>query len=65
MGFHFRNAAGDYHSIDIRFQDKTALYFVIEPGFTVYTEYCDWKSGNLRSIKTWPFIRSLGLSTSA
>ena len=54
------HTAGDYHAIDIRFQDKTTLHFVIEPGFTVYTEYCDWESSNLRSIKTWPFIRSQG-----
>jgi hypothetical protein len=50
--------AGEYHSIDVRFQDKTALHFVIDPGFTLETEYADWKSGNWRPIKRWPLIRS-------
>jgi hypothetical protein len=50
--------AGDYHAIDVRFQDKTALHFVIDPGFTLDTEYCDWKTGDLRRIKRWPLIHS-------
>jgi hypothetical protein len=50
--------AGEYHSIDVRFQDKTAMHFVIEPGFTLETEYADWKTGNWRRIKRWPLIRS-------
>jgi len=50
--------AGDYHSICIRFQDKTALQLVIDPGFDLDTEYADWKTGNWRSIKRWPLIRS-------
>jgi len=49
---------GEYHSIDVRFQDKTTLHFVIEPGFTLETEYADWKTGNWRPIKRWPLIRS-------
>ena len=50
--------AGGYHSIDVRFQDKTALHFSIEPGFILETEYADWKSGDWRPIKRWPLIRS-------
>jgi hypothetical protein len=50
--------AGEYHSIDVRFQDKTALHFVIVPGFIMETEYADWKTGNWRPIKRWPLIRS-------
>ena len=50
--------SGEYHSFDIRFQDKTAMHFVIEPGFTVEPEYSDWKTGNWRRIKRWPLIRS-------
>jgi hypothetical protein len=50
--------AGEYHSIDVRFQDKTVMHFVIEPGFTVEPEYSDWKTGNYRPIKRWPLIRS-------
>ena len=50
--------AGEYHSITVRFEDKTALHFVIDPGFILETEYADWKTGNWRPIKRWPLIRS-------
>jgi hypothetical protein len=43
------------------FQDKTALHFVIDPGFTLETGYADWKTGNWRRIKLWPLIRSRSL----
>ena len=50
--------AGESHSIEVRFQDKTALHFVIDPGFILETEYADWKTGNWRPIKRWPPIHS-------
>jgi len=50
--------AGEYHAIGVRFQDKTALHFVIDPGFTLETEHADWKTGNWRPIKRWPLIHS-------
>ena len=50
--------AGEYHAIDVRFQDKTVLHFVIDPGFILETEYSDWKTGNWRPIKRWPLIHS-------
>jgi hypothetical protein len=50
--------AGENHAIDVRFQDKTSLHFVIDPGFTLETEYADWKTGNWRPLKRWPLIRS-------
>jgi hypothetical protein len=34
------------------------LHFVIDPGFTLETEYSDWKTGNWRPIKRWPLIHS-------
>jgi len=49
---------GEYHSIDVRFQDKTVLHFVINPGFSLETEYGDGKTGNWRSLKRWPLIHS-------
>ncbi len=49
---------GEYHSIDVRFQDKTSLHFVIDPGFTLETEHANWKTGNWRPIKRWPLIHS-------
>jgi hypothetical protein len=53
--------SGEYHSITVRFQDKTALHFVIDPGFTLDTTYDDWKTGDLRRIKRWPLIHSATL----
>ena len=53
---------GGYHSIDIAFEDKTAVHFVIEPTFNLETEYADWKTGNWRGIKQWPLIRSATLN---
>jgi hypothetical protein len=50
--------AGEYHAIDVRFQDKTSLHFIIDPGFTLETDYSDWKTGNWRPIKRWPLIHS-------
>ncbi|MBZ5509502.1 MAG: hypothetical protein LAO78_28960 [Acidobacteriia bacterium] len=47
-----------YHNIDIAFDDKTAVHFVIEPSFTLDTEYADWKTGNWRLLKRWPLIPS-------
>jgi hypothetical protein len=53
--------SGEYHSIDVRFQDKTSLHFTIDPGFTLDTEYVDWKTGDLRRLKRWPLIHSASL----
>ena len=50
--------AGENHAIDVRFQDKTSLHFVIDPGFILETEYADWKTGNWQRIKRWPTLRS-------
>jgi hypothetical protein len=50
--------SSDYHAIDVRFQDKTALHIVIDPRFTLDTEYTDWKTGNGRAIKRWPLVHS-------
>jgi len=47
-----------YNCVDIRFDDKTALTFAIEPAFTLETEHADWKTGDLRPIKRWPLIHS-------
>ena len=50
--------APDYHTISINFQDKTCLHFSIETGFTVRTDYSDWKTGEQRVLRKWPLIRS-------
>src|SRR5215471_6562641 len=40
------SSSPDYHNISINFQDKTSLNFSIETGFTLETDYSNWKSGN-------------------
>jgi hypothetical protein len=46
------------HSITLVFHDKTELRFDIEPGFTVFADYSDWKTGDARVIRRWPGVRS-------
>jgi hypothetical protein len=53
---------GEYHCIDVAFEDKTAMHFVIEPSFTLETDYADWKTGNWRPLKRWPNIRSASMN---
>jgi len=49
---------GEYHCIDVAFEDKTAMHLVIEPTFTLETDYADWKTGDWRPLKKWPLIHS-------
>jgi len=49
---------GGSHSIEFLFEDKTALSLGIEPGFTLFADYADWKTGNWRPIKNWRPVRS-------
>jgi hypothetical protein len=49
---------GEFHCIDVAFEDKTAMQFVIEPTFTLETDFADWKTGDWRPIKRWPLIQS-------
>jgi hypothetical protein len=53
----------DENYISLSFADKTALHFDLEPqpGFTVQADYADWKTHNMRRIKTWPALRSRSL----
>ena len=55
--------AGGYHSLDIAFDDKTSVHFVIEPAFTLDAEYSDSKTGNWRSLKKWPLIRNASFNS--
>ena len=53
--------APDYHSISINFKDKTCLNFSVQTGFTVQSEYSDWKTGEQRIIRKWPLMKSKSL----
>lgn len=49
----------DFPCVEIGFQDKTALHFVLGiAGFIAEPEYSVWKDGNQRVLKQWPEIRS-------
>jgi hypothetical protein len=48
----------DYHNIAFKFEDKTCLNFTIDMGFTLGSDYSDWKTGNQRVIRKWPVVRS-------
>src|SRR6266478_5866196 len=49
---------GGSHSIEFLFEDKTALSLGIEPGFTLFADYADWKTGNWSPIRSWKPVRS-------
>jgi hypothetical protein len=44
----------DDTSISLAFDDKTHLYFDLEPGLTVRADLSDWKTHNWHPIKSWP-----------
>jgi len=52
--------ADDDCSLEIRFDDKTALNFGIEqePGLRVTPDYANWKTGNWKPIKRWRPVHS-------
>ncbi len=56
-GVEFSTTSG-YHNITLIFQDKTCLNFVVDVGFTLSTDYSDWKTGNQQLLHQWPPIRN-------
>ncbi|MFZ1008905.1 MAG: hypothetical protein WAN65_18845 [Candidatus Sulfotelmatobacter sp.] len=48
----------EYHAVDIRFEDKTALTFSLEPCFHVTPVLADWKTGDSKLLKRWKPIHS-------
>jgi hypothetical protein len=51
-------AGPDGHCITLRFQDRTGLILAINPGFTILPEYFNFRTGEYRSLRKWPAIRS-------
>jgi len=43
----------DYYLVEMRFGDKTALHFDLEPCVRVSPELVDWKTGNYKLLKRW------------
>ena len=48
----------DFTAITILFEDKTALSFDLDPVLVVFPELASLKTGNWRSLKKWPALRS-------
>ena len=48
----------DLTAITILFQDKTVLSFDLDPMLVLFPELASLKTGNWRSIKRWPALRS-------
>ena len=47
-----------YYGITIRFSDKTALTFTIEPSVAAFPVYADWTGGEEKIIKEYQPVRS-------
>ena len=45
--------SSDYYLIEIRFDDKTALVFDVEPTVKVSSDLADWTTGNFKPIQRW------------
>ncbi|HLJ85724.1 MAG TPA: hypothetical protein VKZ53_02820 [Candidatus Angelobacter sp.] len=52
------SAQTDYYGITIRFQDKTALTFVVEPYVVAFPIYSDWTGGEEKLLKRYGLVRS-------
>lgn len=50
--------SSDYYYIEIRFEDKTALVFDVEPCVRVLPDLADWTTGNYKPIRRWRPVRS-------
>lgn len=52
------SAEPDYYGISIRFQDRTALTFAIEPCVVAFPVFSDWTSGEEHQLKRYQPILS-------
>lgn len=52
------SSASDYYEITFRFQDKTGLTFIIEPGVVTFPVLADWTDGEEKTIKKYKPVRS-------
>lgn len=47
-----------YHSLTLDFEDQTSLTLVLDPCFFVTASLSDISSGNGRTLRCWPKIKS-------
>ena len=57
------SADTDHYAIEIRFQDKTALTFTVEPCLVTFPVYSDWTGGEEKILKEYEPVRSKVPST--
>ena len=50
--------ASDYYEITFRFEDKTALTFIIEPCVITFPVLADWTDGEEKTVKKYKAVRS-------
>ena len=50
--------SSDYYLIEIRFDDKTALVFDVEPCVKVSSDLADWTTGNFKPLQRWRPVHS-------
>jgi hypothetical protein len=46
----------DFPSVEIAFDDKTALHFLMEPRLSMEPTYSNWKTGNQRVLRRWTAV---------
>ena len=52
------SSTSDYYEITIRFQDYTALTFIIEPCLITFPVLADWANGEEKTLKKYKAVRS-------
>ena len=48
--------SSDYHSVSVRFEDKTDFTVEIDTRMVLTALHSDWKTGNMRVLRRWPVI---------
>ena len=51
--------ATGYHSLTFDFEDQTSLSLLLDPCLFITAELSDISSGNERTLKCWPTIKSI------
>lgn len=54
----FYTWGSEYHSITVRFRDRTMLSFLINPTFTIKPRYFNAGKDELEIIKEWPEMKT-------
>lgn len=46
----------DWRNISIKFTDKTALHITVRSRLTMEPELIDWKSGDMKTMRSYPHV---------